>query len=159
MIIDNHVHLFPDQAGTAGYPDVEAHGRELQKKIGRLWRDRMVTSHTDPRYIPEPDEDVGFQVGLYGKWHWTKHGEACWMLRGPVMLEDMVHTPEHMLAHMDSVCVDMAVLEGGYMEPNYERERSYPRSSRSGPTGSSAPYPSSTTSTRTTNTSRLRSGR
>jgi predicted TIM-barrel fold metal-dependent hydrolase len=127
MIIDNHVHLFPDQAGTAGYEDLATHGKELQKKVGRLWRDRMVTSHTDLKYIPEPGEDVGFSVGKYGKWQWTKHGETCWMLRGPVALENMVHSPEQVLAQMDAVCVDMAVLEGGYMEPNYERTQFVPQ--------------------------------
>ena len=122
MIIDNHVHLFPSQAGSAGFPDTTIYARQLQRRIGPLWRGRMNTSHTDPKYIPEPEEDVEFTVGKYGRWHWRRHGEDCWIQRGPVMIEEPEHTPEQMLAHMDSVCVDMSVLEGGYMEPSYERE-------------------------------------
>ena len=122
MIIDNHVHVFPNQAGPAGYPDAKTYHRRLQGFVDRVWRYRMNTSHTDPKYIPEPNEDVGFRVGKYGKWHWRKHGEDCWLQRGPVMIEEPEHSAEQVLAHMDSVCVDMAVLEGGYMEPNYERE-------------------------------------
>ncbi len=122
MNIDNHVHLFPDQAGPAGYPDVESHNQSLMRLAGPLWRWRMNTSHTDPKYIPEPGEDVGFHVGKYGKWQWRKHGEDCWMQRGPVMLEVLENGPEQMLAQMDLVGVDMGVLEGGYMEPNFERE-------------------------------------
>ena len=126
MIIDNHVHLFPNQSGPAGYSDTRAYARQLQEKVGPLWRDRMNTSHTDHKYIPEPDEDVGFAVGKYGRWHWRKHWEDCWMQRGPVMLGDMEHTAEQVLAHMEFVSVDMAVLGGGYMEPNYEREHFIP---------------------------------
>ena len=106
MNIDNHVHLFPDQAGPAGYSDVESHNQWLKRLIKPLWQWRMNTSHTDPKYIPEAGEEVeevDFRVGKYGKWQWSKHGEVCWMQRGPVMLEVMEHGPEQMLAHMDSV--------------------------------------------------------
>jgi predicted TIM-barrel fold metal-dependent hydrolase len=121
MIIDNHVHVFPDQAGPAGHPDTQTYSRELQHSVERYWG-RMVTSHRDPKYVPEPDEDVGFHVGKYGRYHWRKHGEDCWLQRGPVVLETVEHTPEQMLAHMDFVGVDKAIVLAGYMEHNYGRE-------------------------------------
>ena len=124
MIIDHHVHLFPSQAGPAGYTDAATHAMQLQGMVRRFWG-RMITSHTDPRYIPEPDEDVGFFVGQYGRWHWRKHGEDCWLQRMPVIGTEPEHTPEQMLAHMDFAGVDIAVIQGGYMEPNYEREVFY----------------------------------
>ena len=121
MIIDNHVHVFPDQAGPEIHPDPAAYARQLQETIGRFWG-RMVTSHQDPKYIPEADEDVGFQIGKYGRYHWKKHGEECWLQRGPVVMERMEHTPEQMLAHMDFAGVDMAIIQAGYMENNFGRE-------------------------------------
>ena len=124
MIIDNHVHVFPDQAGPAGHPDEATYSRELQGQVRRYFG-RMCTSHKDPKYAPEPDEDVGFRVGHYGRFHWRKHGEDCWLQRGPVTLERMEHTPEQLLAQMDLVGVDKGVILAGYMEHNYGRETYY----------------------------------
>jgi predicted TIM-barrel fold metal-dependent hydrolase len=121
MIIDNHVHVFPDQAGLVGYQDAETYSRILQRQVRGHWG-RMVSSHTDSKYVPEPDENVGFTMGKYGRQHWRKHGEDCWLQRGPVVLADPEHTPEQMLAHMDFVGIDMGVIQAGYMEPNYGRE-------------------------------------
>jgi predicted TIM-barrel fold metal-dependent hydrolase len=123
MIIDNHAHVLPDQAGAAGYPDVATHARILQSQLAYLMG-RMVSSHLDPKYIPEPDEDVGFTVGKYGRWHWRKHGEDCWIQRSPVTMAEADHEAEQLLAHMDFAGVDMSVIQGGrvYMEPNYGRE-------------------------------------
>ncbi len=121
MIIDNHVHVFPDQAGAAGYADAATFTRRHQASVPRFWG-RMVTSHVNPKYAPEPDEDVGFHVGKYGRYHWTKHGESCWLQRGPAVLEKLEQTPDQMLAHMDSAGVDKAVILADYMESNYGRE-------------------------------------
>ena len=121
MIIDNHVHVFPDQAGAAGYSDAATFTLRHQAAVPRFWG-RMVASHEDPRYAPGPDEDVGFRVGKYGRFHWTKHGEDCWLQRGPAALEKLEHTPEQMLAHMDSAGVDKAVILADYIESNYGRE-------------------------------------
>ena len=124
MIIDNHVHVYPDQRGAVGYPDVETHMRKLQSGVKNLWG-KMVSSHLDRKYIPDPDEDVGFYVGKYGRWHWRKHGEDCWVQRGPVALSESDYTPEHMLAHMDFAGVDVGIVQVGYVEPNYGREVFY----------------------------------
>ena len=121
MIIDNHVHVFPNQAGPAGYRDAETYSRILQKQVRRFWG-RFVTNHVDPKYIPEPDEDVGFTVGRYGRHRWRKHGEDCWLQRAPVVLAEPEHTPEQMLAHMDFAGVDMGVIQAGSAEPNDGRE-------------------------------------
>jgi predicted TIM-barrel fold metal-dependent hydrolase len=121
MIIDNHVHVFPSQAGPAGYDDPKAYQRLLQEQIPRQWG-RMISSHVDRKYIPEPGEDVGFTVGKYGRHHWRKHGQDCWVQRGPVVLAEPEHTPEQMLAHMDFVGIDAGVIQAGYLEPNYGRE-------------------------------------
>ena len=124
MIIDNHVHVFPDQGGAAGYDDPKSYSRQLQMGVRMQW-EKMVTSHTDPKYIPDPDEDVGFHVGKYGRHYWRKHGEDCWLQRGPVAMEEAEHTPEQMVAHMDFVGIDKGVVHGGYVERNYGREVFY----------------------------------
>ncbi len=121
MIIDNHVHVFPNQAGPAGHPDPGTYARQLQDNIHRYWG-RMVTSHREPRFIPDPGEEVGFVVGKYGRFHWKKHGEDCWLQRGPVVMEEMEHTPAQMLAHMDFAGVDMGVIQAGYVEANHGRD-------------------------------------
>ena len=124
MIIDNHAHVFPDQAGAAGYPDKATYARELQKSVRGFWG-RMVTSHQDPKYIAEPGEDVGFNVGKYARYHWKKHGEDVWLQRGPVAMEKLEHSPEQLIAHMDFAGVDKAMVLAGYMEHNYGREEYY----------------------------------
>ena len=121
MIIDNHVHAFPNQGGPDTGPDPAYHVLLMQRTVRDFWG-RMVSSHTDPRYIPGPDEDVGFTVGKYGRFHWKKHGEECWLQRGPATLGEMEHTPEQMLAHMDFVGVDMGLIQAEYLEVNTGRD-------------------------------------
>ena len=120
-VIDHHVHVFPDQRGALGYDDPTLHERKMQAAIRSMWG-RFAASHTDPKYIPEPDEDVGFTQGKYGIWRWRKHGEDCWIRRGPQSMTDPVHDPEQMLAHMDIVGVDMGVIQTNYMAPVWGRE-------------------------------------
>ena len=92
MIIDNHVHVFPDQAGPAGYKDEAAYRAELQKIVRPSWG-RMYSSHEDPKYIAEAGEDVGFRVGRFNRFQWKKHGEDVWLQRGAVSMEKMEYTP------------------------------------------------------------------
>ena len=124
MIIDNHVHVFPDQTGPAGYPDADTYSRINQRAV-RMFHGRFVMSHADPGFMPEPDEDVGFRIGNNGRWEWRKNGEDCWVQRGPAAMAGNEHTPEQMLAHMDLVGVDMGVIQAGYMEPSYGRDIYY----------------------------------
>ena len=124
LVIDHHLHVFPDQTGALGYDDPNTHNRIMQGAVRSLWG-RFVASHTDPRYIPEPDEEVGFTQGKYGIWRWRKHGEDCWIRRGPQTMADPIHEPEQMLAHMDIVGVDMGVIQTGYMAKVWGREVYY----------------------------------
>ena len=121
MIIDNHVHAFPDQGGSETGPDPEYHVLMMQRTVKDFWG-RMVSSHTDPKYIPGPDEDVGFKVGKYGRFHWEKFGESCWIQRGSPTFQAMEHPPEQMIAHMDLAGVDMGVIQAEYLELNEGRE-------------------------------------
>ena len=71
MIIDNHIHIFPDQAGPDTGPDPARHVAQLQKSVADFWG-RMVSSHTDPKFIPDPNEDVDFTVGRHGRYYWQE---------------------------------------------------------------------------------------
>ena len=122
MIIDNHIHIFPDQAGPDVGPDPARHVAQLQKSVADFWG-RMVSSHTDPKFIPEPDEDVGFTVGKHGRYYWRKRGEGCWLQRGPAFMARMESTPEQIIAHMDAVGVDMAVIQTDYDYVDFDTGR------------------------------------
>ena len=122
MIIDNHIHIFPDQAGPDVGPDPARHVAQLQKTVADFWG-RMVSSHTDPKFIPEPEEDVGFTVGKHGRYYWRKRGEGCWLQRGPAFMARMESTPEQIIAHMDAVGVDMAVIQADYDYVDFDTGR------------------------------------
>lgn len=123
MIIDAHVHVFPNQAGTAGYKDVETHLMVLRRFMedAKMWR-RMSSNTIDEKYTPYTDEDINFRVGKFGRYYWTKHGKECWLQRFPAIMVEMEWSPEQMIACMDESGVDKAVLQAEYMEPNYGRE-------------------------------------
>ena len=121
LIIDNHIHAFPDQGGDATGPDPEYHILQMQRTVKDFWG-RMVASHTDPKYIPGPDENVNFRVGKYGRFQWNKLGEECWLQRGSPTFQAMEHPPEQMLAHMDAAGVDMGVIQAEYLELNTGRQ-------------------------------------
>ena len=82
----------------------------------------MVTSTMDQNFIPQPEENVGFRVGNYGRFNWSKHGKDCWLQRFPSIMVEMEWPPDHMIAYMDAIGVDKGVLQAGYMEINYCRE-------------------------------------
>jgi predicted TIM-barrel fold metal-dependent hydrolase len=121
MIIDAHAHAFPHQGGAAGYESAETYLRDQQSYIEKYWG-RMLTNTLDEKYKALPDEDVNFRVGKFGRYYWTKNGRECWLQRCPTMMIEMEWTPEQMVAFMDSIGVDKAVLHVGYMEKNYCRE-------------------------------------
>jgi predicted TIM-barrel fold metal-dependent hydrolase len=121
MIIDAHMHIFPRFGTTAESPAIPTHPMFEQNKVRRFWG-RMKTSTFDEAFIPEPGEDVNFRFGKYGRWLWTKHGEACWLQRFPTIMHEMEWTPEQTITFMDEVGVEKGVLQAGYMETAYCRD-------------------------------------
>jgi predicted TIM-barrel fold metal-dependent hydrolase len=55
--------------------------------------------------------EVGFRVGRFGRFEWEKDGEGYYIQFFPPTLDDMVASPERMLAQMQYVGVDRAVLQ------------------------------------------------
>jgi len=109
MIVDIHAHAFPPLSESSGYDSPEAHLKYIQ---------RLTSASTHMRFegeLPEPEEDVQFRVGKYGKVEWTKGDRECFLRYMPPTIVDMAWPPEHMLAHMDWVGVDKAVLYQGHI--------------------------------------------
>ena len=123
MIIDAHVHVFPDQAGAKLGRSPEAQCRLMQNAVGDYWG-RMVTSHTERSYIPSVDEDVEFRVAPYGRWTWKKNDGDCWLQRGTPSMAVMEHPPEQMIATLDSAGVDVGVIhtDVDYVDVKHGRE-------------------------------------
>ena len=109
MIIDIHAHAFPPLSEASGYHTSEEHLKYIQKQAS-------VSTHM--RFegeLPRPDEDVKFRVGKYGKFEWTKGGRDCFLRYMAPAIVDLAWPPENMLAHMDWVGVDKAILYQGHI--------------------------------------------
>ena len=124
MIIDAHVHIFPDQGGCELGRTKQAQHALMQATIADFWG-RMVTSHDDPRFIPEPNEEVQFQIANYGRWTWRKHDQDCWLQRGSPVMTRMIHTPEQAIAAMDAAGVDYGIVQTDieYVAASFGREQ------------------------------------
>lgn len=120
MIIDCHVHAFPDFAGASGHADAQTH-RALQQARIRDWYGRMVSSSLDLSDAAQPGEDVGFRIGRYGRYEWKKNGRDCWLQRFPPSMDKIEWPPEQMIANMDAVGVQVGILQSGYMQTDYCR--------------------------------------
>jgi predicted TIM-barrel fold metal-dependent hydrolase len=59
--------------------------------------------------------DVNFRIGEYGRVEWTYEGEDYYTPWMPPTLRDMSHPPEAMIAQMDYVGVDRAVLQNAHV--------------------------------------------
>ena len=110
MIIDAHIHVFPDQSSGALGRSAAAQRAMMQSCVGDFWG-RMVSSHQDRQFIPAASEDVQFEVGDFGRWQWKKNGKTCWLQRGSAMMTRMRHSPEQAIAAMDCAGVDYGIVQ------------------------------------------------
>jgi len=121
MIIDAHAHAF-SFLGNKGIFDSEAeHTRYLQRHMtthpqgGRRFRDNNFADGPTLWDGKTPGFagllDVNFRPGPYGRFEWEKDGEPYYIQYFPVSLEVMESKPERMLAQMQYVGVDQAMLQ------------------------------------------------
>ena len=121
MIIDGHAYCFPPLDGASGFASAAEHLRYLQREMADhqqpIWRlrDRVVTGGSE--MLSAPDDrtlagltDVDFRSGGYGRFVWTVDGEDYAKQYLPPYTADLSHDPEMMVAQMDYVGVDRAVL-------------------------------------------------
>lgn len=121
MIIDAHAHAFPCVSNKGIYASEADHLRHLQRHMathpqgGRRFRDNGLAGAPTLWDGKTPGFagllDVNFRVGPYGRFEWEKDGEAYYLQFFPVSLEVMEAKPERMLAQMQYVGVDKAMLQ------------------------------------------------
>lgn len=109
MTVDIHAHAFPPLSEASGYESSEAHLRCIQEKTSQSDQMRFEGE------LPRPDEEVEFKVGRYGKFEWVKNGRNCFLRYMSPAVVDTAWPPEHMLAYMDWMGVDKAVLYQGHI--------------------------------------------
>lgn len=124
MIVDAHAHIFPQLAGTCGYPTKDEHRRFLQLYIAthgepvyRLRDNAIVPEAETALYRGSLDsfdclnDDAGFRVGRCGRFEWEYEGETHYRSFLPPSLQDMVAPVDFLLQSMARAGVDMAVLQ------------------------------------------------
>jgi predicted TIM-barrel fold metal-dependent hydrolase len=125
VIVDTHVHIFPFLGGANGFSSVAEHMLHLQKDMCytsqpiRRRRDNAVAEGealwdgVNPG--PAGLHDVGFHVGRFGRLEWTRAGVDYYLQFQSPALQGMEAPPEFILAQMDYVGVDVAVLQNAHL--------------------------------------------
>lgn len=110
MIVDVHAHAFPPLAGACGYGSVAEHVQFMQTHLAMRG---PVVDRQGGEFTPE--ENVNFRVGKFGRLEWTKDGRDCFTQWMPPSLQEMHAPPELMVAQMDYIGVDHAILYRGHV--------------------------------------------
>lgn len=143
MIIDVHTHTFPRLGTPCGDDPPEVQLKHVQHHTYlhiQGWRRKSDGQRQSPDRKLLCDGvnkgisgmyEVNFRFGKYGRVEFTYDGEEYWLQWMPPSLQQMECPPEFMIASMDYVGIDKAVLCGchGYGELNsYTSEcvRRYP---------------------------------
>jgi len=58
---------------------------------------------------------VNYRVGKYGRYEWDKDGETYYTEGFPPSLQNMEADPDYIIAQMDFVGIDVAVLQNDYL--------------------------------------------
>jgi len=133
-IVDNHAHIFPYLGGRSEYES---------KEIQLTYAQQLISGHHNPvKRLPDYDnideessnmlwdksrpgidgkKDVDFRAGKFGRYEWTVDGKDYCKQYMPVSLKDMKASPEFLIAQMDYVGIDMAVLQRGHIYGKLEK--------------------------------------
>jgi len=125
MIIDNHAHIFPYLGGKSEYES---------EKIQLMYAQKLISGHFEPTRrksdfsvlekvnLWEKDKpglegmrDINFKAGRFGRYEWTTDDVDYCKQFMPVSLQDMTAPPEFLIAQMDFVGIDKAVLQRTHM--------------------------------------------
>ena len=122
MIIDGHAYCFPPLGEANGFPSAAEHLRYVQREMADhhqpVWRLRDRALAGDNSMLAEPGDDgtlaslkdVAFRSGGHGRLVWTVDGEDYAKQYLPPYTVDSSHSPETLVAQMDYLGVDRAVL-------------------------------------------------
>ncbi len=124
MIVDSHAHVFPPMGGAAGHRTARQHQRYVQhmlmfhhQPVRRVDDNSILDRQTlvqGDDYSLESLTDVNFRGGDYGKFIWTVDGVDYSKQYLPPTMTSLHSPPELMVAQMDYVGVDRAVLHNGH---------------------------------------------
>lgn len=123
MIIDCHAHVFQNWQDACGHPSIATHLKYLQKVVtrpsARAYRARD-GKEIKPSMLFRPGDntwagltDVSFRVGNYGQLAFTWEGEDYYVQYMPVGMQQIVCSPEFMIAQMIEAKVDHCILQAG----------------------------------------------
>jgi len=118
VIFDNHCHCFPplgepgeiEAARLAEHQyHVRFHGQGVTRKRDNVRIEEHILAGEQDGISWQPD--VNFRIGKFGKLEYTKNGEEYYTQWMPPTLPDLSSSAEYMVAQMDYVGVDRAVLQ------------------------------------------------
>ena len=129
MVIDAHMHVFPDLRKGFGGRDTATHLLNMQRFVAvapaqavRRVTDNAVESDKDKWSVwddadPTPSGafDVDFRVGRFGQLAWTKHGVDYYLHLYAPSLQDMEASPEFLIAQMNYAGVTRGVLQNAWL--------------------------------------------
>ena len=125
MIVDSHAHAFPPLGGPSGFSSRRRHALFTQHLMAfhpqpeRRLDDSSITGAQTLYYgegvTLEGLPDVDFRSGGYGRLAWTAGGTDYYKQYLPPTLTRLSAPPELMVAQMDYVGVDRAVLQTGHI--------------------------------------------
>ena len=132
MIIDGHAYCFPPLGEASGFPTAREHLRYLQREMADhhqpVWRlrdrapgDNATLADPADRTLEGRAGGVGFRAGGHGRFVWTENGAEYAKQYLPPYLTDLSHPPEMLVAQMDYVGVDRAVLHANPDHGHAER--------------------------------------
>jgi predicted TIM-barrel fold metal-dependent hydrolase len=121
LVVDSHVHIFPDLDEPSGFGSQAEHRQFLQLYMAthgepvRRSSDHSIvhqqTLHDGRLNNPSSLRSVDFRVGRFGRFEWTADGQDLYLQFFPPSLQAMVSPPEFMLQQMARAGVDRAVLQ------------------------------------------------
>ena len=118
MIVDAHTHVFPPMGGPSGFRTTRDHMRFVRwlmfhRSAGRRLDDNSIVVGRD-WYKGEDPDDLHFRGGRHGKFLWTAGGVDYSRQYLPPTLAGLASPPELIVAQMDYVGVDKAVIQTGH---------------------------------------------
>lgn len=128
MLVDSHMHPFPNIAGASGFDSVEAHFQGLQRqsyfnvnptrRVGDYSIVERQTLWNGRDDGPAGLVDAGLRSTGYGLLEWSFEGESVSVQAFAPSLQENTSTPEYIIAEMNYAEVDVAVCQQG---PTYGR--------------------------------------
>ncbi len=129
MIIDAHMHAFPNLGRPYGSRSMEEQNMYLQRFVaaspaaavkrlrdGKVETDKskyILWDDNDP--TPNGAYDVKFGAGSFGRLQWEKDGEGYYISLYAPNMQSLESSPEFLLAHMDAVGVSMGILQNAFL--------------------------------------------